>query len=77
MVDYKETCSITDNGPKLVFEATADWEDFLCFKYPASCSNCCVGWRTRCPVDISTQRESRNTRPEKCPLGLITVIVKD
>ena len=77
MIDYKETCTITDSGPKLILEATADWGDFMCFKYPTSCSNCCVGWRLRCSVDKDVKKESQDSRPENCPLGLLVATVKN
>ena len=77
MLDYKETISATDDGPKIVIDATYKWEDFLCFKYPTSCAYCCIGWRTRCPVDIAVQKESRTSRPDGCPLGLVVLSIKN
>ena len=77
MIDLKETITNTDTGPKLIAELTANWEDFMCFKYPTSCAHCCVGWRTRCTVDSDTKRNSYKSRPDECPLGLVLLSIMD
>ena len=76
MLDNMDTITFSGDGPKLVAEYTANWEDFLCFDYPESCDSCCFGWRSRCPVDIDVKRKSSERRPDECPLGLVVVIPK-
>ena len=79
MLDNKETTTYTDDGPKLLCEVTAKWDDFICFKYPATCGECPVGWRTRCNVNNEEKLNSYSTekRPDGCPLGLALVRILD
>lgn len=58
-----------ENGPFAILEVHYNWDEYVAFKLPPSCTACPIGFSSgHCGRNVPLEPEDRERRPVSCKL---------